>query len=385
MPLTAQRLGADEAFARHGTAWRRLALAAPRATFFMLPSVFRAWHRTLSAGVAADVIVVCDGAELVGVLPVMAARVRRGPAFIPRIDYGPADRIFAPGGKRPFPIRQLSPVLSWQATSIRPLLLCHPDRHTAVSAAIAPLLARAAGIDQIVVPVREGAGQHDWCAALSGAGLKPWVHTLERQVLTVEHARPFDAIVADQNSNFRKNIRRARAASEQAGIGYTMHVGRDAVRARLGMFAQLAAQSWKEAPQAPGQIAIPYRGPQQRFFEALLDDREAEFLPALCVAETAAGPIAAVLSAVHGPTQTMLVIFRNDQFPKASPGHLIIGTLIDWAVARGVERIDLNATQDWLRHVADSHHVLSNVAAFRPTARGRLYSGLRVLARRLRG
>jgi hypothetical protein len=59
-----------------------------------------------------------------------------------------------------------------------------------------------------------------------------------------------------------------------------------------------------------------------------------------------------------------------------------MGCLIDYAVAQGLRTFDLNATQDWLRHIADSHHMLVNVCAFRPTLRGRVYE---VIARRRRG
>jgi CelD/BcsL family acetyltransferase involved in cellulose biosynthesis len=59
-----------------------------------------------------------------------------------------------------------------------------------------------------------------------------------------------------------------------------------------------------------------------------------------------------------------------------------MGRLIDYAMAQGLQTFDLNATQDWLRHIADSSHMLVNVAAFRPTLRGRIYD---VIARGRRG
>lgn len=380
----ALRLGHDAALDRYEAAWRALAHDVGTATFFMLPSSFRAWRDVLSAQVETSVIVVVEGTDLIGVLPVMRARVMRGPAFVPRIDYGPADRVFSPGGSRLFPIRQLSPVVSWQATSVRPTLLCHPERQSAVTAAIAPLLAGASGVDQIVLPARQDGEETDWQTALSDAGLAPWVHQLGRQVLTIERARPFDEIVAGEKKKFRQNVRRARAAGEAAGLRFSTHAGREAVLPRMDAFAALAAESWKQAPETGGTIAIPYQGPQRRFFETLLAVEDTGFVPVLSLAETDAGPVAALLSAHHGSTLTMLLTFRDGQFPRASPGLLTVATAIDWAASQGIARIDLNSTQSWVRYIADSRHMLCNVAAFRPTPRGQVYGGLRRLAARLR-
>lgn len=381
--FVAESLDPETALTRHRDGWRRLAEQTEAATFFMWPEVFEAWWRELAEGVEARVIVVHQGDALKGVLPVMRATVQRGPAFVPRIDYAPYDRCFSPGGLRKFRVRQLSSVVSWRAMSLRPTLLCAKADQPEVILAVTNVMGATREVDEIVLPVRRG-DEDLWLAGLRAAGLSPWVHDLQRSVITLDKVRSFDEVIAAQNHNFRKNIRRARTAAADAGLAYTFHVGRDQIAPHLETIAKLAAESWKGAGHPQGWTAIPYAEGQQRFIERLLSDSTSELTPVLNLGMAGDAPVIAMLFVRHGAAATGLLVFRGQLCSDASPGILGMGALVDWCAANGVSRFDLNATQDWIRHFSDASHMLVNVAAFRPTLRGRVYDVIARAWRKLR-
>ena len=359
------------AIVRYGEVWRSLAETVGSATLFMWPAIFDAWQQELAQGVSAEVLLAHCGSRLVGILPLMRATVLRGPAFVPRIDYAPYDRDLAPPSLRPFPVRQVSSMVSWRATSLRPTLLCAPDDRASVIMAVAAALADMRGVDQIVLPVPVEEATL-WLQGLRHAGLSPWTHDLQRKVLTLDALRPFEDIIAAQNRNFRKNVARARAAAAEAGVIWSIHDGPDQVLPHLDTIARVAGESWK-GQGAGDRMAIPYAGPQQRFFERLLRDRHSGLSPLLAIAACGGQVISVALCQRHGEAMTGLLMFRNALHPDASPGLLLLGAVIDHAAAQGLRRLDLNTTQDWMRHVADTSHQLVNVVAFRPTIRGRAW------------
>lgn len=369
--VTVERREPDALTPADRDSWRQLAEAVPEATVFMWPAALDAWRRTIGAGVATEVLLARRNGSLVGVLPVMRSRVRRGPAFVPRIDYGAFDSDLCPG-RRPFPVRQLSSVVSWRATSVRPTVLCAPENRPDVARAMAGALAVTRGVDQIVLPLRAGE-EGPWLEGFRAAGLSPWRHDLGRGVLTLERVRPFEEILRDRSANFRRNVRRARAAAAEAGLTFRILEGRAEVGAQMGLLAQLAAESWKGRGDDPERTAIPYEGDQRRFFEALLDEPASGIEPVLCLGETPDGPVLAALTFRHGPSLAGLLTFRREVLGAASPGLLGKAALIDWCAAEGLRRFDLNATQSWMRHLSDSTHQLVNVAVFRPTPRGLAY------------
>jgi hypothetical protein len=359
------------AIAGYGDVWRRLAETVGSSTVFMWPAVFDAWQHELAQGVSAQVLLVHADSRLVGVLPLMRARVLRGPAFLPRIDYAPYDRDLAPLSHRPFPVRQVSSMVSWRATSLRPTLLCAPEDRTGVIAAVTVALAGMRDVDQIVLPVR-AEEEATWLQGLRRAGLSPWAHDLRRKILTLEALRPFDQIVAAQSRNFRRNVARARTAAAQAGLTWSIHDGIDQVLPHLDTIARVAGESWK-GKGSGDRMAIAYAGPQQRFFERLLRDRQSGLSPLLALGGCGGQTVCVALCQRHGQSLTGLLVFRTDLHPDASPGLLLLGAVIDHAAAQGIRRLDLNTTQDWLHHFADTSHLLVNVVAFRPTIRGRTW------------
>lgn len=361
--------------------WQRLASEVETATCFMHPAYFRAWFQCLSDEVDTVLLAAFANDELCGILPLARARVWRGPSCSPRIDYLPSDRRLVAKSKRPFPIDQLSPVISWAAVTLRPTLLCRPKDRQAVIAAMAAVIARRPSWDVIVIPVLEGEEEDMWHEGFRGVGLKPRTHRLHRNILTLTRVRNFAAMVAGENRNFRRNVRRAQAAADKLGIEFAVHEGRGAVLQRLDLLARVASASWKQDGRNGRQVTVPYEGQQQQFFETLLGDEDVGMLPVIAVAERRSEPIAVQLAFRHADTLTGVLTFMDKTCTDASPGLLLLGRLIDWAARNDVERIDLNATQEWLRHLADTRETLANVVVFAPSATGRVYALLSRLAR----
>jgi hypothetical protein len=123
--IAAEIIEAAEGFARLEEPWRQLSLAVERPSCFAAPAYFRAWHATLADDVKPFLVTAWRGDCLLGVMPMMRARVRRGPKGAPRHDFAPSDRaLLGPGPLRPFALRQISPVVSMPANFTVPAPLC---------------------------------------------------------------------------------------------------------------------------------------------------------------------------------------------------------------------------------------------------------------------
>lgn len=371
--IETERLPVPGALCRHGAAWRELAARVGDATVAMHPAFVAAWSAAIAGPGPGSVIFVRRGETLIGVLAVMAETVWRGPAMMPRIDYASYDADLAVGTRRLFPVRQVSSVVSWRAAAIRPSTLCRTADRAEVYGAIARCLAGIVRTDQIVLPVHEGQEAEIWLSAFTDAGLSPSIQRLHRTVLTLETADAFHAIVAGQNSNFRRNIRRAREAAATAGLRFTLHSGWGAVRPQLSRLAALAGRSWKAGRDGDTRIAIPFDGTQRAFVDRMAADGDPSLMPVLVFGHVAGRAAVAQLYLAQGGTLTGLLTFHDNSVPEASPGLLGIEPALDWAVARGLTRLDLNATQGWVRHLSDSKRTICNLVCFGPTLRGRLY------------
>lgn len=371
--VTIERLEAPAEIARLEPEWDALARAVVRAPCFALPGYFRVWRRLLAGDVAPAVLAARAGGELRGVMPIMRAQVRRGPTCAPRHDFAPSDRALVERRPRPIPVRQVSPVVSIPATLVGPVPLCHDCDTALVTAAMARALLALRGWDVIVLPVYEGVEQESWRAAFAAEGRNPHLQELGRFVQSIRDLRPFDAIVAGQKKKYRQNVRRARAAAEKAGLRLAVHEGQAEVAARLATLEAVARASWKHLGREDQQVALPYAGRQQAFFEALLGEPDTGLTPMLVTAEADGGAVAVMLAVRHGATLTALLTFHDGRCAAASPGLLILGRLIDWAAEHGIRWLDLNATHEWVRYLADERRAQNNLVVFAPTLRGRLY------------
>ena len=380
-------LDAVAGFAQIAAEWQALSLAVARPSCFATPSYFQAWRDTLSDDVVPLLMTVRRAGRLVGVMPLMRARVRRGPLCAPRHDFAPSDRaLLGLGNSRPLGVRQLSPIVSMPAAWVAPAPLSTDMDRVSVIRAMAGHIATLAGWDSFALPVDASADQDVWLAALNEEGLRPWVHRLDRQIGAIGVIEPFDAKVARQNKKFRQNIRRAQATAERAGVEVVVFEGRLAVAAQMPALAAVAQGSWKQMDRAKTDLTVPYAGRQQQFFEHLLCDAamDCNAMPVLAVAICGGQPVAALLSLVHGDWLTALVIFRNDPVPAASPGMLVLARMIDWTHEKGLAGFDLNATHEWTRHLVDEVRSQNIIVSFAPTLRGRGLGLISAAARRMR-
>ena len=362
--------------------WRALAKAEHPSNLFAQPAIWHSWERTLSRGARHCVVVARDHeGRLVGVLAAMIRRVWRGPALGVRYDYDPADsRWLARHSRRMVPFRQFSPILSLPATMLGPMLLTRDGQRKAAIGAICAAIAAAPGWDGLVLPIEESEAPL-WHHALAQARLRPALQRTDRPALYLSHVVPFARIIARQPQKFRANMRRAAAAADRAALEVTLC--RD-VEETLACLARLAGESWK-ARGRPGQhVNVPYHGPQQDFFEDLL--RAPQGVPPVsAIAKTGDGPVAMVLGLVHGETLTTLLTFWNGAEKAASPGILVMGALMDWAAQNGIETVDFNSNNPWLRHFADHRVTQQNMLGFAPTLAGGALARLRQGVSGLRG
>lgn len=385
--LATKRLVTPQEIAAVTGAWRDLARDCADATCFAMPAYFRAWRDTLSDDVTPFLLTAWAGERLAGIMPMMQATVRRGPSCAPRHDFAPSDRgLLNSRRPRPFRLRQLSPVVSMPAVYVGPAPLCRGQDRPAVIRAFARSLGGMTRWDSLVLPLDAETEQEAWCAALKAEGLSPWVLSLGRRIGGIDGVVPFSEIVARQNRNFRRNVRRAEGAARQLGLDIALHQARDAVRKALPDLAAVAAESWKETGRDGAELLIPYSGRQRAFVEALIANPglDAEMTPVLGLATLQDRPVAALLWLRHGDRVTALLTFRTAAAERASPGLLLVGRMIDWAAARNLSAVDLNVTQDWARHLTDRVRTQNNVVCFSNGLRGRALGAVSALARRLK-
>lgn len=385
--ISVEVMDADAGYRSVAAEWRRLSLSVERPSCFAAPSYFRAWLDTLAGDVAPLLLVARRGARLVGIMPMMRARVRRGPLCAPRHDFAPSDRAYLGAGRpRPFALRQLSPIVSMPATWVAPAPLCAERDRAAVIRAMALAISRLPDWDSLALPVDTGRNRDLWLASLELAGLHPWVHELGRTIGAIGRVEPFADKIARHGWKLRQNIRRAAAAGERAGLSLQLHEGREAVARQLPVLAEVAQASWKQNGREGDSLVVPYAGRQQTFFERLLGNMsdDAEMMPLLAVASCGGKPVSALLCLQHGDWLTALVTFRSDAVPQASPGMQVMARMVDWSHDHGLSGFDLNASHEWTRHLVDETRSQDIIVCFAPTIRGRVLQLISAATRRLR-
>jgi hypothetical protein len=302
----------------------------------------------------------------------MLDRVWRGPAATPRFDYDPRDRrMVARAGRRILPLRQMTTMASLPATMLWVGPLCRPEDAGPVTEAMAEVMLRLPGWNVLVLAAQDGDDRDRWVRAFDTLGARPRVQQLGRKVQNIDRILPFHDIVARQNKKFRQNVRRAEAAAGKAGLRFEILSGAEAVAPHLGTVARIARASWKHEGRSDAAVHIPYAGDQQRFFEALLGQPVPGAEPVLGLVSDNDGPFAVLLLLKHATTVTALLTFWDGRQKAASPGLLLLGRAIDWAVAAGAGRFAMNATAPWVRYLADSEKTICHVVVFGSTPWGR--------------
>jgi len=366
--------------------WQNLADTVTDAAWLSQPEVFRAWTRVIRRDDRIRLIAVHDAAgTLRGVMPISFDLAWRGPSFAPRYDYDPRDRsLIAQKSRRPFPVRQATSMASLPATIVWSGPLCHEADKAAMCEVMAAALVAYGGWSVTVLPADVHAEAENWLAGFRKAGARAHLQQLGRVISDLHHPQPFDRILAGHKWKFRQNVRRARAAAEEAGLGFDILTGRAAVSAELETVARIARASWKQTGREGTDVHLPYSGQQQAFFEELLTSPGLGGEPVLAVASDAQGPCAVLLMMTHGNTVTALLTFWDGRHPKASPGLLLMGRAIDWVVEAGFSHFDFNATAPWVRYFVNREREFCNIVAFSQGPAGRLWATIASLTGRLK-
>jgi hypothetical protein len=253
-----------------------------------------------------------------------------------------------------------------------PMLLSAPGLRAGAIRAVAAALARLGGWDMLVLPI-DDAEACLWREALAAAGLDPALQPLDRPACQLAAVAPAAEVVARQRGKFRQNIRRAQADAQREGLAVELL---DDPAAALPVIRHVAEQSWKVRGRSGEHVLVPFAGPQEAFFEALL--LRAGGPPSVtAVASRNGEPIAAIVSTIQARTMTTLLTFWNGEAKAASPGLLAASALLDLAAARDVVLVDYNSNSPWVRHFSDQVAIQHNMLAFAPTPRGQVLRAMR--------
>jgi len=343
-----------------------------------LPEAYEIWTSRLRPPETTPVIAVRDDyGRLRGVYPVMRDRVWRGPSMAPRFDYDPADgRLLSGRTHRLFPLRQIAGPVSLPATMAWAEPLCRPEDQAEVIDAIAGAILKMRGWDAIVLPVTEDDAVRFWTPAFAARGYATRLQHLGRVVQNIADLVPFDDLIAPQKRKFRQNVRRARKAGEEIGLTFRFVEGTEAVREMFELIAKIAGQSWKAQGRTGDPVNIPYGAKQRGFFERLFASDGMHGTPIVAIAEGPDGPAVVYMLLRTGDTVTALLTFWNGELERASPGLLLLGEAIDWALRNGARRFDMNTTAPWVRYLANEHIAVGNLIVFSRSPYGRLLSAV---------
>jgi len=366
--------------------WAKLAAADAAGSFFAGPDFAHAFAETFAGRAKCEVLAFRSGTRLVGVVPMMRCRVRRGARLAVRHDYMAGDAGFlARPGFRFMPLRQISPLLGLEASVMSTHLAVAPGWEAAVWRSIPAALARAGGWDTAVLPVAEP-GLAALVAAAREAGLGCRVTRMDRPMQALDPVRTSDDLIAAQNKKFRQNMRRAARFAEEAAVTLSLLQDADA-RAALGDFAALAGQSWKAdtgSTRARGEaLVVPYAGRQADLAARLAG--APGLRPVLAAASGPDGLRAACLAFQTPVALTPFVMVQDAAAGRESLGHLVLHRLIDHADAAGLTRLDYNANSGWLESYVNRVEVIQGLTLFPPGLRGRLLGGLAGLTGRSGG
>lgn len=376
----------DRLSAQDRADWQALCLSTKPGHVFCAPQAIAAWRGLPGVPREVPVLFVRRGGALVGVYPLMLGRVWRGPGFGVRYDYAAADAaLMRGGGRRPFPVRQLSGVQSLPATMLRPAYVIAEGEREAVIAAFAEAMTRLPGWTLGTLVVEAGTDLALWRQAFTQLGLPTRVNGINRALRRLEPAVSFGEILAGHAKKFRQNVRRAERAASEAGFSVSIEQGAEAYRRTRDLFAAIAAASWKTDGREEEDIHAPFEGAQRQFLDALCLPDDPATQPVVSVLSIAGNPVAVLASVMFGETFTMLFTFIDPAAAAYSPGVLLIGATIDWAHANGARVIDYNSNSPHTRRYANAALEAENLLVFNRTLAGRACAAIARLAMRGRG
>ena len=365
-------------------AWAALPARWPDNPLFLHPAWLRAWQLQFAQHATSGVMAVEADGRLTGVMPVMYARVRRGPTMMPRYDYLPGDEAFL--SVRPryrlIPVRQLSPVLGLACTNVRGGLAAASADRAACIAAILYRFADKSGFDIALFPLPHS-DLPAWQRGLKATGLAALFHPKVRSLYARSSLMTWDAYLQERGRHYRKRAKQSERYIAEAGLRLEIAEGQPAVQEGLEALARCASLSWKVVGREGEPCIVPYTRKQRAFVEALCRADPVDVIPLFYHLRDSVGVVrAGMLSFLCRRTLVPFLTFYDPEIARLGPGRFMIKGLFDFSNGDGAGRfdtIDFNATHPWVErfveHVETYHHLL----VFAPGPYGFV---LRQLARR---
>ncbi len=344
----------DEELATLYKPWEALGTEGPVSPVFVSPRWFRTWRTHFGHTTRNGVLALHEGERLVGVMPFMNSRVRRGPALSVRFDYRTGDEVFLSDSPRyrVLPVRQFSYALGLESGNLRDGLRCLPGHQAACAEAVLRCMARAPGWQVAVLPIPES--QFDgWRDALAASGLRgyfrqglSWFYSRRRQLAWPE-------LLRTRNHKARSNFNHAHREAERRGLRMELHEGSRACGTGLAALLGLARQSWKERGRADQSVHLPMTTDTEAFLRAMCLTEAPGWQPLIWLLTEGAVPRAGLLGIVHAGVLFTWLAYYDPAVADAYPGRLLLKAALEWAHEREAAWVDFNATHDWVRVFAD--------------------------------
>lgn len=369
--------------------WESLSGTSSRSDLLLSYPWYDAWRRVFGGQVRNGVIAVRRDGALIAVMPIMIGRVWRSPSVDVRHDYKAGDDRFLTAHPRSrfVPVRQLSPVLSLEATTLRGGPLTSPGNESLGYEAILRFIRDFSGWDVAVFPLPESIVT-TLQEMSRKAGIQVRVDRLNRPMYRRTELPPWDSFLKQKQRHFRKRFEEAVKRAHREGLVFETFVGHGNIGQGLDVLAEVAKRSWKADGREGQAVIVPYTSASQSFFEALCLRSDRDVVPVVSAIFQGAEPKAALLSAAFGKSLVLLLTFYDPTIKHVSLGRLLIKMAYEWASANGMTEIDFNSNNPFAGIYADHHDLYHNLTLFKGSLYGRfLYAVSRTslyCSRRLR-
>lgn len=352
--------------------WDRLPTREPDNPLFTSPAWFSAWRDCFGDTTRNGVLTFRSGADLVGVMPFMLGRVWRGPALGMGMAYRPGDEPFL----RPRPryrflrVNQASPAMGVECGNVRGGLRSRPGLEGECLGALFEFLRELGAWTLAVFPVSESR-LDEWQAALASTAFRWQLRSLRRRIHRRVEIPDWKDFLASRTRHFRKRVIHAVNHAARAGLEMRDHVGTAQSEAGLEALFTLAGASWKAEGREGESLALPMTPATRRFYAMLCSSRQTGIEPVVNVLYEGDVPRAAMLNLVCQRTLVPCLTYFDPAVAGIYPGRLLMKAIFEWAHGAGLERIDFNATHDWVEPFADRTELYRDLLVFNHTRSGR--------------
>lgn len=344
--------------------WRRLVADADGRRPFCTDDWYQAWRDVFGQGKQHRVFACWQQDHLVALRPMVQNWVWRGPALSAQYDSAPEDVQFLRQKPRfrCLPVRQISSPTTLENANLRDSLISTAGMEMSCQQA---WLETLAGMSDWDVARLFCAREHinTLLAQAHRCGLVGFARTRSMPIYTMQ-IMPWQVLCANRSANFRKQMKRAQAATLTLAGGYRSRafVGTAQMTEGLSALYTLAESSWKSQGRSEEPIHMPPTAKNRAFFERICTDPDAPFTPYIHLLYDGPRPFSGILTLLMKDRLFGAMTFFDPAYAAASPGRLLFSEAIEKAWQLGARRFDLNGGSPFLAYFADStthyHQVL---------------------------